>query len=126
MAWFFSFCTYNNKYYYFSNEHRRTILVGRSGNPYLPDSHSSICEYFAIPEDKTNKYEFNNNNLLCTQMNNIDDSKEAEVWINEFITSRKFYRICEELLEVNEFEFKRVPLNIQTMIVNGFNNVARD
>ena len=56
-------------------------------------------------------------------MNNIDDSKEAEVWINEFITSRKFYRICEELLEVNEFEFKRVPLNIQTMIVNGFNNV---
>ena len=65
---------------YFSAEERTEI--NEKGNPkhYSFDSHSSICRYFEINEDKCNKYEYCpfTKKFVVDILNNIDDSAHVE------------------------------------------------
>jgi len=54
MCNFFSFVvTKDEKIFYFNKEQRKTIPEEES-----PDSHSYICSFFGLNEDKVNKYEY--------------------------------------------------------------------
>lgn len=60
----------------------KTRLELKNNNPegYEHDSHSSICTYFNLTEDKCNKYEFNpfTKVFKIDQLNNEDDSAHVE------------------------------------------------
>ena len=61
------------------------------------DSHSTICEFYKLNEDKCNKYEFNPllKEFEIDQMNSeIDDRIRAEGWAQDL----DFKRIVEPLI----------------------------
>ena len=70
---------------YFSAKERTEIE--EQGNPkhYEFDSHSSICNYFGINEDKWNKYEFNpfTKDFVVDILNNTDDSAHVEKQVRD-------------------------------------------
>jgi len=52
MCCFFGFVSYDNVFYYINAEDRKKKLLKN------PDSHTQICSFFNLPEDRCNKYEF--------------------------------------------------------------------
>ena len=70
---------------YFGSKERTEIE--KLGNPedYKFDSHSSICHYFGINEDKWNKYEYNpfTKIFVVDQLNNKDDSAHVEKQVRD-------------------------------------------
>jgi hypothetical protein len=84
MCKFFSFCSFGRKYYFFDWKQRQELL---KSNPQdlNPDSHASIAEFFSIPEDKSNKFEYNflTGEFLVDQINGKDNSAAAEKWMKK-------------------------------------------
>jgi len=109
MCNFFSFVTnpvnHPAEYYYFDWEYRKAHL-----NDDGVDSHSHICAYYLLNEDRCNKYEFNPLTKAFTvdQINsNRDDSEAAEKWANR----QDFKEIVEPLIIkpiVKPFELPKV------------------
>ena len=109
MCQFFSFVTdpvnHPAEYYYFDWEYRKAHL-----NDDGVDSHSHICAYYKLNEDKCNKYEFNPLTKMFTvdQINSErDDSEAAEKWANRL----NFKEIVEPLIVkpiVNPFKLPKV------------------
>ena len=109
MCNFFSFVTdpvnHPAEYYYFDWEYRKAHL-----NDDGVDSHSHICAYYLLNEDRCNKYEYNPLTKAFTvdQINsNRDDSEAAEKWANR----QDFKEIVEPLIIkpiVNPFELPAV------------------
>ena len=64
---------------YFSAK-ERTEINNFNPKDYKFDSHSSICHYFLINEDKWNKYEYNpfTKKFVVDTLNNTDDSAHVE------------------------------------------------
>ena len=61
------------------------------------DSHSTICKFYALDEDKCNKYEYDPLTavLIVDQINNdIDDRVEVEAWLEQL----DWKRIVEPLI----------------------------
>ncbi len=109
MCQFFSFVTdpvnHPAEYYYFDWEYRKAHL-----NDDGVDSHSHICAYYLLNEDRCNKYEYNPLTKAFTvdQINsNRDDSEAAEKWANRI----DFKTIVEPLIVkpiVNPLELPKV------------------
>ncbi len=109
MCNFFSFVTdpvnHPAEYYYFDWEYRKAHL-----NDDGVDSHSHICAYYLLNEDRCNKYEYNPLTKAFTvdQINsNRDDSEAAEKWANR----QDFKEIVEPLIIkpiVKPFELPKV------------------
>jgi hypothetical protein len=80
MCNFFSFVTnpdYDKNYYYFDWQMRQSDKEGA-------DSHSHICAYFRLNEDKCNKYEYNPLTMVFkVDMQNAekDDRRRAKRWV---------------------------------------------
>jgi len=109
MCNFFSFVTdpvnHPAEYYCFDWEYRKAHL-----NDDGVDSHSHICAYYLLNEDRCNKYEYNPLTKAFTvdQINsNRDDSEAAEKWAQRL----DFKTIIEPLIIkpiVNPFELPAV------------------
>ena len=109
MCNFFSFVTdpvnHPAEYYYFDWEYRKAHL-----NDDGVDSHSHICAYYLLNEDRCNKYEYNPLTKAFTvdQINsNRDDSEAAEKWAKR----QDFKEIVEPLIIkpiVKPFELPKV------------------
>jgi len=109
MCNFFSFVTdpvnHPAEYYFFDWEYRKANLEDDG-----VDSHSHICAYYKLNEDKCNKYEFNplTKRFEIDQINSErDDSKAAEKWAQRL----DFKTIIEPLIIkpiVKPFELPKV------------------
>jgi len=109
MCQFFSFVTdpinHPAEYYFFDWEYRKADLDDDG-----VDSHSHICAYYKLNEDKCNKYEYNplTKRFEIDQINSErDDSKAAEKWAQRL----DFKTIIEPLIIkpiVNPFELPAV------------------
>ena len=109
MCNFFSFVTdpvnHPAEYYYFDWEYRKAHL-----NDDGVDSHSHICAYYLLNEDRCNKYEFNplTGRFDIDQINSErDDSNAAEKWAKR----QDFKEIVETLIIkpiVKPFELPKV------------------
>ena len=109
MCNFFSFVTdpvnHPAEYYYFDWEYRKANLEDDG-----VDSHSHICAYYKLNEDKCNKYEYNplTKRFEIDQINSErDDSEAAEKWAQRL----DFKTIIEPLIIkpiVNPFELPAV------------------
>ena len=109
MCNFFSFVTdpvnHPAEYYYCDWEYRKANLEEDGA-----DSHSHICAYYKLNEDKCNKYEYNplTKRFEIDQINSErDDSKAAEKWAQRL----DFKTIIEPLIIkpiVNPFELPAV------------------
>ena len=82
MCQFFSFVTKGSKKYYFNWDQRQELL---KSNPkyYSPDSHTSICDYHNLNDDKVNKYEYNplTKKFITDQINIKDNQALAKKWV---------------------------------------------
>ena len=96
MCNFFSFVVdkNNNKYYFDWNQRKQLLLNNPEG--YSPDSHTSICSFYKLDEDKMNKYEYNplTNNFCIDQENCKACFKLAKKWVQ----SLNFETIIEPLI----------------------------
>ena len=109
MCKFFSFVTdpvnHPAEYYYFDWEYRKADLDDEG-----VDSHSHICAYYKLNEDKCNKYEYNplTKKFEIDQINSErDDSVAAEKWVKRL----DFKTVVEPLIVkpiVNPFELPAV------------------
>jgi hypothetical protein len=109
MCQFFSFVTdpinHPAEYYYFDWDYRKANLDDDG-----TDSHSHICAYYQLNEDRCNKYEYNplTKRFEIDQINSErDDSKAAEKWAKRI----DFKTIVEPLIIkpiVNPFELPAV------------------
>ncbi len=109
MCNFFSFVTdpvnHPAEYYFFDWVYRKANLEDDG-----VDSHSHICAYYKLNEDKCNKYEYNplTGEFIVDQINsNRDDSEAAEKWVNR----QDFKEIVEPLIIkpiVKPFELPKV------------------
>ena len=109
MCNFFSFVTdpinHPAEYYFFDWVYRKSHLDDDG-----VDSHSHICAYYLLNEDRCNKYEFNPLTKAFTidQINSErDDSEAAEKWVNRL----DFKTVVEPLIFkpiVNPFELPAV------------------
>jgi hypothetical protein len=109
MCNFFSFVTdpinHPAEYYYFDWEYRKSHLDDGG-----VDSHSHICAYYELNEDRCNKYEFNplTGEFIVDQINSERDDREvAENWAKRL----DFKTIVEPLIIkpiVNPFELPAV------------------
>jgi hypothetical protein len=111
MCQFFSFCTKGSQKFYFDWKQRHELL---KNNPkdYNPDSHSSICHFFGIDEDKVNKYEYYpiTKEFKADQINIKDDRALAEKWVKKL----DFKTIVEPLIIkeiVNPLKLKAPEFN---------------
>ena len=98
MCQFFSFCTKGSQKYYFDWKQRQKLL---KSNPeeYEFDSHTSICHFHKVDEDKVNKFEFNplTKEFKTDQINIKDNRALAKKWVEKL----DFKTIVEPLI-VNE------------------------
>ena len=109
MCQFFSFVTdpinHPAEYYYFDWDYRKANLDDDG-----TDSHSHICAYYQLNEDRCNKYEYNplTKRFEIDQINSErDDSKAAEKWVQRL----DFKTVVEPLIIkpiVNPFELPAV------------------
>ena len=109
MCNFFSFVTdpinHPAEYYFFDWEYRKAHLDDDG-----VDSHSHICAYYKLNEDKCNKYEYNplTKRFVIDQINSDrDDSEAAKKWANR----QDFKEIVEPLIIkpiVKPFELPKV------------------
>ena len=109
MCNFFSFVTdpvnHPAEYYYFDWEYRKANLEDDG-----VDSHSHICAYYKLNEDKCNKYEYSpvTGEFVVDQINSKrDDQEAAENWVKRL----DFKTIVEPLIIkpiVNPFELPAV------------------
>lgn len=109
MCNFFSFVTdpvnHPAEYYYFDWEYRKAHL-----NDDGVDSHSHICAYYLLNEDRCNKYEYSpvTGEFVVDQINSKrDDQEAAENWVKRL----DFKTIVEPLIIkpiVNPFELPAV------------------
>ena len=84
MCKFFSFVTVGSKKYYFNWKFRQQLI---KDNPmdYSHDSHSSICHFNGIDEDKCNKFEYNplTGEFVADQINIKDNQALAKKWVTK-------------------------------------------
>ena len=84
MCQFFSFVTKGSKRYYFNWQQRQELL---KSNPehYEPDSHTSICHFHGLDDDRVNKYEYNplTGKFAVDCINIKDDRALAEKWVRK-------------------------------------------
>ena len=97
MCQFFSFVTYKGKPFYLNIEKRKEIISrGKEYFEFL-DSHSFLCSELKLDVDKVNKYEYNDNGFEVDQINDLlNDSEEAKKWVEKFIKTKEFQKICIE------------------------------
>ena len=95
MCQFFSFVTKGSKKYYFDWEQRK-ILLESNPKGYKPDSHTSICGFHGLNDDKVNKYEFNplTRKFIVDQINIKDNQALAKKWVKKL----NFKTIIEPLV----------------------------
>jgi len=108
MCEFFSFVTepelHGGKRYYFDWKYRKAHLY--EGN----DSHSLICKYYKLDEDKCNKYEYDPLRKLFKAddlHSPVNDVAQAEEWVRKL----RFKRICKPLIIkdiINPFDLPKV------------------
>ena len=95
MCNFFSFVTKGSQKYYFDWKQRQELL---KNNPedYEPDSHTSICHYHKLNDDKVNKYEYNplSKKFKVDQINIKDDQAVAKKWVENL----DFNKVVEPLI----------------------------
>ena len=108
MCQFFSFVTKGSKKYYFNWEQRQQLL---SDNPkyYKPDSHTSICAFNNLNDDKVNKYEFNplTKKFTVDQINIKNNRALAKKWVEGL----DFKTVIEPLIiKPIVHPFKDVPM----------------
>lgn len=91
MCQFFSFCSNGRGKYLYTDWKTRQALMAENPHDYEPDyepdSHASILSMNGIEmaqQDKWNKYEYNplTKRFTVDQINNRDDSKQSEKWVN--------------------------------------------
>ena len=84
MCKFFSFVTKGSQKYYFDWP-TRVELLKSNPDDYNPDSHSSICHFFKITEDKVNKFEYDPlTGLFQVDQINIKDNRAlAKKWVEK-------------------------------------------
>jgi hypothetical protein len=108
MCKLFSFCTYPAKgleKYYFDWEYRKQNLDDDG-----VDSHSHICHFYNLPEDKCNKYEYNplTGDFEIDMLNDPEENTERiETWVRGL----DFKKIAEPLIVkpiINPFELPKV------------------
>ena len=109
MCNFFSFVTdpinHPAEYYYFDWDYRKDNLDDDG-----VDSHSHICSFYKLNEDRCNKYEFNplTKRFVVDQINSKkDDQEAAEKWANRL----DFKTVVEPLIVkpiVNPLELPKV------------------
>jgi hypothetical protein len=82
MCQFFSFVTKGNKKYYFNWDQRKE-LMRENPKDYEQDSHTSICAFHNLNDDKVNKYEYNplTREFTVDQINIKDDRALAKKWV---------------------------------------------
>ena len=84
MCNFFSFVTKGSQKFYFNWKQRQELL---ENNPedYEPDSHTSICHYHKLDDDRVNKYEYNplTKKFNVDQINIKDDQALAKKWVEK-------------------------------------------
>ena len=95
MCNFFSFVTKGNQRYYFDWKQRQELLLNNPED-YEPDSHTSICHYHKLDDDKVNKYEYNplTKKFTVDQINIKDDQAMAKKWVEKL----NFKNIVEPLI----------------------------
>jgi len=95
MCEFFSFVsTGDGRFLYFDVDQRSHAHLTQS---YLSDSHSSLAAYYlnsAAADDRMNKYEYRDGQLIVDQVNVKDDSKQAGRWIKKFVITKEFEQLC--------------------------------
>jgi hypothetical protein len=90
MCQFFSFIfDENGKMHYFNAKQRLELLKDNPKQLHL-DSHASIAAFFKLDEDKCNKYEYLNGELI--EDNIVHDLKPNN--FDEFANSKEFQEIC--------------------------------
>ena len=99
MCQFFSFCSNGRGKYLYLDWDQRQALMKDNPRDYELDSHSSILAFHGIngtQQDKWNKYEYNPllKSFTVDMINNKDDSKRAESWVN----SLDFSKIVKPLI----------------------------
>ena len=119
MCQFFS-CVSNGKgkIYYFDWKQRKEFMKENLNN-YSHDSHSSICAFFNLNEDKMNKYEYNplTNQFKIDQINNVKDDSiliENQMKDLDFKTIVKpliIKKIINPFLDVEQNKFTDEDLN---------------
>ena len=111
MCKFFSFVTKGNRKYCMNWEQRLELM---KSNPIClePDSHTSICKFHGLNDDKVNKYEYNplNQEFTVDQINIKDDRALAERWVKklDFATIVKPLRLNKI---IHPFEIEPPEIN---------------
>ena len=111
MCKFFSFVTKGNRKYCMNWEQRLELM---KSNPIClePDSHTSICKFYDLDDDKVNKYEYNplNQEFTVDQINIKDDRALAERWVKklDFATIVKPLRLNKI---IHPFEIEPPEIN---------------
>ena len=95
MCKFFSFVTKGSQKYYFDWPERVELLKSNPDD-YNPDSHSSICHFFRVAEEKVNKFEYDPlTGLFQVDQINIKDNRAlAKKWVEKL----NFKTIIEPLI----------------------------
>lgn len=97
MCKFFSFVTDGKNNPFFFNDEKRSELIKSNPENYVFDSHSSICKFFNLKEDSSNKYEYNplTGEFTVDQVNNkSDDRIRVEKWVRKL----DFKTVVKELV----------------------------
>jgi len=95
MCKFFSFVTVENNRYYFNWQQRQELLKNNPDD-LEPDSHSSICAFHRLDEDKVNKFEYNplTGEFAVDQINDKNNQITSKKWV----TKLDFMKVCEPLI----------------------------
>jgi len=100
MCNFFSFVSLGDgKPIYFNSKERSKPIEGDSY-----DSHTTIaCIKLKDnhADDRVNKYEYHNSMFIIDQINTNNDSKDMEKWINKFVKTKEFQKICLRMIKQN-------------------------
>jgi hypothetical protein len=92
MCKFFSCVSNGHGTMFYFDVKQRLELKDNNPENYDYDSHSSICDYYKINEDRCNKYEYNpfTKKFKVDQLNNINDSVHIEKQLREMDFSEIF------------------------------------
>ena len=122
MCKFFSFVTKGHKKYYFDWDMRKTLMKDNP-NDYQPDSHSSICAFFKLDDDKVNKYEYNplTKEFTVDQVNIKDNQGLAKKWVDKLdfktiiepLNLRPIIHPFKDIDKVDEVTEKHIELLMQ-------------
>ena len=121
MCNFFSFVTKGDgKPIYFNAEERRALP-----DDVKVDSHTTIAVTklkHVHADDKVNKYEYVNNELIVDQINVENDKEKAEAWIIEFVKTDEFLEICLEAVRNNGLALRYVMEQTEAICLEAVRN----